>query len=81
MTAIPVKTSRRQYPVFVGHGLLSNLGGLIERFFPEGKIMLVTQRRIAKLYLKQVRQAFSKKKYEIFVHLIPDGESAKSQKE
>ncbi|MSR77854.1 MAG: 3-dehydroquinate synthase [Candidatus Omnitrophica bacterium] len=81
MKTILVKTSTSQYPVYVGSQLLSKLGSLFQDLSLGGKVLIVTQKKIAKHFLKPVQQSLKQKGYAVFVHEIPDGETAKSSKE
>ncbi len=80
MKAIKVKSSRGDYEILVGGGLLGKAGELLFARGIRGKVLVVTQKRIAKLFLKKVIASFAKKNIVAHVHEIPDGETSKSEK-
>ncbi len=81
MRSIPIKTSVSQYPVFVAPTLLQRLGTLLQDQGFTGKAVLVTQKSIAKHYLKNTLKILKSKNYLIQVYYLPEGEKAKCEKE
>jgi 3-dehydroquinate synthase len=69
----------------VGEKLIPKTGSLLRRFVPEsgkaGKIMVVTQKRIARYYGKPLLSSLQKAGFRVSSHFLPEGEKAKSQQE
>lgn len=91
MTSIPVKSSQGNYSIMIGNHLLSQAGALIEKVPAPAlsskssafsrKVMVVSQAKIAKHYLSVLRNSLIAKGFCVSVHLVPDGEAAKTEKE
>jgi 3-dehydroquinate synthase len=81
MKTIPVKSSKGNYKICVGRALLPKTGTLISGIFPSGaRLMIVSQRNLAP-YVKIITASLLKKRFEVHVHWLPQGEIAKSEKE
>lgn len=81
MRSIAVKTSTSQYPIWVGAGLVSRLGMLLQENGLVGKAVVVTQKNLVKNGLPEVQRALKAKGIPFQVYLVPDGETAKCEKE
>ena len=78
MKMIPVKSSKGDYKICVGQGLLPRVGTLVSGIFsPGARVMIVSQKNLAP-YLKTIAASLSKKGFEVHSHTLPDGEVAKS---
>ncbi len=78
MRTIRVKSSKGNYKILVGQGLLSQAGAMVSGIFaPGAKLMIVSQKNLAP-YLKVIATSLSRKGFEVHPHMLPDGESAKS---
>ena len=81
MNSITVKSSRKNYRILVGRGILRRAGDFFKAVGLTGKILVVTQGRVAKFHLTPVMRSLARKKLEVRVHRLPNGEAAKSEKE
>jgi 3-dehydroquinate synthase len=78
MKTIPVKSVKGNYRICVGQGLLARTGFLVSGLFPAGaKLMIVSQKNL-KPYLPAISASLEKRGFEVHVHMLPDGEIAKS---
>ncbi|KZY37335.1 3-dehydroquinate synthase, partial [Oleiphilus sp. HI0043] len=75
MIELKVDLGERDYPIFIGEGLLSN-PSLYQPYIAGKKVMLVTNETVGPLYEQQVRQALSG--YEVDSVVLPDGEQYKN---
>jgi len=77
---LPVQFPSGQYHVQIGHGLLSQIGGLIqEADCPEGsRVAIVTNPVVEPLYARRIHQALESKGYRSFICLVQDGEKHKT---
>lgn len=81
MKKVSVKSSRGSYSIWIGSGLLEKTGAILKGLGLKGKVMVVTQDSVAKYFLKKVMTSLAKQKMTSVTHLIPEGETAKSQTE
>ncbi len=81
MKFLSVKSLRGITRIAVGRGLLKKMGALLQALGLEGKVMALSQERVAGLYLGRIQKSISEKKFKTHVHLLPEGEAAKSEKE
>jgi len=72
-----VELPGREYPIYVGEGLLSHVGGIASELLPEGKIFVVTTETVRRLYGEPVEESLSEF-FEVHVLEAPEGEEAKS---
>jgi 3-dehydroquinate synthetase len=78
MRTIQVKSLKGNYKICVGRDLLAQAGARIAGVFKPGtKLMIVSQKNLVP-YLKVISSSLSKKGFEVYVHILPDGEIAKS---
>ena len=78
MKTIQVKSLKGNYKICVGQGLVAKTGARLAGIFkPGAKLMIVSQKNLAP-YLKAIASSLSQKGFEIFPHMLPDGEIAKS---
>lgn len=79
MQRIPISTGA-PYEVLVGQQLLEQAGTLIEHVVSFQKAVIVTDDKVAPLYLEKVLSSFSDQ-YHIEVFVLPNGESSKCETE
>lgn len=79
MKKISVHSSRGNYSIYIGNRLLGKTGKILKSLDLQGKILIVTQQKIAAKYLPALRNSLKGKK--VAVHMVADGEPAKSEKE
>lgn len=75
MNTIEVKLAANAYPVYLGHGILTD-SSLWQRHLGTGKTLIVTNDVVAPLYLEQVKTALATRAPEVCI--IPDGEPHKT---
>lgn len=78
MNVIPVRSRTGPYRIFVGKNMLSTCGKLLKRAGLTGKVMIVSQPRIAELYGKDLSKALKASGFKVSSHLLPAGEPAKT---
>ncbi len=66
------------YPVYIGDGLLAQLGGLYRRHGLRGRALLVTDERVAELYGDQALKSLAANDIEARAVGVPAGETSKS---
>ena len=71
-----VELGERAYPIHIGPGLLSR-GDLIARHLPQPKAFIVSNDRVAPLYLDTLRQALARAGVQCEAVILPDGEDHK----
>jgi 3-dehydroquinate synthase len=74
MIELKVDLGERNYPIYIGEGLLSD-ESLYQPFIAGKKVMLVTNETVGPLYEQQVRQALAN--YDVDTVTLPDGEQYK----
>jgi len=78
LQTVMVNLGVRSYPVYIGHGILPTLGGLVRSIGAEDVVALVTVPVVRKLYGKSAREALLKVGINPAVLEVPDGETAKT---
>ena len=78
MKTININTSSKKYDIFVGKNILAQCGEIINNLGFSGKIMIVTDDCVAKLYLEMVKKSLSNSGFEIFDVVLPNGEEHKN---
>ena len=74
-TIINVNLDERSYPIYIGGSILSDKE-LLKRHITSNQILIVTNEKVAPLYLEIIEKNFVKFDCEIFI--LPDGESYKT---
>tara|TARA_B100000953_G_scaffold299797_1_gene301084 strand:+ start:1153 stop:2232 length:1080 start_codon:yes stop_codon:yes gene_type:complete len=75
MKTINVNLDERSYPIYIGGSILSDKE-LLKRHITSNQILIVTNEKVAPLYLEIIEKNFVKFDCEIFI--LPDGESYKT---
>ncbi|MEI2397987.1 3-dehydroquinate synthase [Paenibacillus phytohabitans] len=80
MRSITVALGERSYPIYIGSGLLQNIGErCIEAGFPQrSPLLVVTDSEVAPRYLDQVEASLRGSGYTMVSHVIQAGEASKS---
>jgi 3-dehydroquinate synthase len=78
MQTIRVDLRERSYEIFIGEGILSNAGDVLQRAGIEGKVAVVTNPTVAQLYLDTVHEALQGSGFEVTPVVLPDGEEYKN---
>lgn len=66
------------YPVFLGRGLSRNLGPRLRRLWPQGRVAVITHRRLDRLYGDLIRRALRQAGLSAASLFFPEGERAKN---
>ena len=80
MKPIEVKLGSRSYKVHVGTGLLKKVGPIVRSVCSSDKVMILSTRRIYKLYGKTVFDSLKAHGFKVYPFFIPDGEAYKNEK-
>jgi 3-dehydroquinate synthase len=75
MRTLNVELAERSYPIYIGQNLLDD-GDLFKRHVDSRQVMILTNDRVAPLYLDRVKAHFSDR--EVGVVVLPDGEKYKT---
>ena len=75
---VQVDLGPRSYPVYVGYGLLGDLGKLFGRHVTGRKVAVVSDENVAGLYMEEVLASLAEAGYEPVPVVVPPGESSKS---
>lgn len=78
MKTININTSSKNYNIFVGKNILPQCGNIINSLGFSGKIMVVTDDCVAKLYLDMVKNSLSDSGFDTFDVVLPNGEEHKN---
>ena len=76
MKTININLEKRSYPIYVGEGLLENYG-LLKKHISNKKVAIITNDKVAPLYLEKISNTLSVEK-EIIPIILPDGEVFKN---
>lgn len=75
MRTLKVELGDRSYPIYIGENLLDD-GELIKRHVDSRQVMILTNDRVAPLYLERVKAHFGDR--DVAVVVLPDGEKYKT---
>ena len=81
MKKISVTSRSGNYSVLIGRDLLSSVPKLMAVLGLNRKVMIVVQKRVARLHLSKLLKPLKASGFNAYHHEIPDGEKAKSQNE
>lgn len=77
---IRVELGERSYDVVVGSGILEKFGSLLGQRGISGRVVVITDRNVGRLYLGRFRRHLSESGFDVLSIIIPPGESRKSLK-
>ncbi len=74
---ITIDLGERSYPVLIGDKLLENAKAHLDPYISGSQVCIITNDVVAPLYLSSLKAQFEKD-YQVFTHILPDGESSKN---
>ncbi|HBL40523.1 MAG TPA: 3-dehydroquinate synthase [Ruminococcaceae bacterium] len=77
MKQLEVKASK-PYSVKIGRDLLKSCGEVMQGEHLYGKVLIVTDDRVAELYLKTVSESLIQSGFEVYSYTFPQGEKSKT---
>src|SRR5438034_4617526 len=79
METVTVNLGARSYPIFIGTGVLAELGQLLrEQQFAVGRVAMVTDTGVGKIYREKVAETLASAGFDPWVIEIPAGEEHKN---
>lgn len=78
MDIVEVKLGERSYPIYIGNGLLKDIGKYVSQCVESKKAVIVTNSTVAPLYLGDVQKSLEASGIQVNVIELPDGEEYKS---
>lgn len=79
MRTVQVELGDRSYPIYIGQGLLGRSGELLaQRGVSSKSPLLVTDDKVAPLYLSQLEESLQAVGYRTISHIVDHGEKSKS---
>ena len=75
---VRVPLGKHSYPIYIGTGLLSSLGSLFQRHRLPKTVVVITDKNVARYYLKQVNDNLAASGFTARSIVIPAGEEQKS---
>ncbi|HSE58011.1 MAG TPA: 3-dehydroquinate synthase [Nitrospiraceae bacterium] len=75
---VTVSLGDRGYPIVIRPGLLGEVGARLKELGAKGKVGVVTDRTVARLYARQVTAALQREGYRVHLITVPSGERAKT---
>jgi 3-dehydroquinate synthase len=80
MRTVNVSLGERSYPIFIGHGVLSELGGLCARLELGRRCAIVSDTRVARRYGRAAISSLKGAGFDAVLVTVPPGETSKSLK-
>jgi len=77
---VPVALGDRSYVIVIQPGILSNIGHVLQDAGCSGRVGIVTNPVVNKLYGRVVHRALAQAGFSPFFIIVPDGEQAKTMK-
>ncbi len=75
---VRVPLGKRSYPIYLGTPILSSLGSLFQRNRMPKTAVIITDKNVARLYLKRVKKSLAASGFTARSIIIPAGEGQKS---
>ncbi|HEY8393154.1 MAG TPA: 3-dehydroquinate synthase [Capillibacterium sp.] len=72
-----IKAGDQAYPLYLGTGLLARTGEILKENGLNGKILVVTNKTVAPLYLAVVEEGLRRAGFAVATVILPDGENYK----
>ena len=77
---VQVTLADRSYEILIQPGILKNIGAVLQKAGCSGRVGIVTNAIVKKLYGREVYRALAQDGFSPFFIMIPDGEQAKTMK-
>lgn len=78
MEKLLIQTASKQYPLYIGSGIITNLCQMIEEIHtPVSSILIISDDKVASLYLSKLEDMLASR-YQVYTKVVENGEEAKS---
>ena len=77
-TTINVRTKNISYKIFIGESLIESSGSIIKKIVQKKRVIVITDKNVAKLHLKKLIRLFKKQKISVEYIVLPAGEKTKN---
>jgi 3-dehydroquinate synthase len=77
---VPVALGDRSYEIMIQPGILSQIGHVLQEAGCSGRVGIVTNPVVNKLYGREVHRTLTQAGFSSFFMIVPDGEKAKTMK-
>lgn len=78
MRQVNVALGRKSYPVYIGPGLLAQAGGYLKEHGFAGRLVVITDATVRKLYGGKLRKTLAADGFQVSILEVPPGEEQKS---
>lgn len=78
MRSVRVELGDRSYPIYIGQGLLDQVGSFLHERHPLAEFFIITDETVARLYGDQVRKSITNAGLSGTFLIVPPGEQSKS---
>lgn len=79
MESMQIKTSSKEYPIFIGDGVIEQLPIFLEKNFKrKPKVYIITDEIVSSLYSNTIKSGLTEHGFDVIIHAVPTGEKAKS---
>lgn len=75
---INVKTKNISYKIFIGENLLESSGVIIKKIVQKKRVIIITDKNVAKLHLKKLIRSLKRQKILVKYIVLPAGEKTKN---
>ncbi len=75
---VRVLLGERSYPIYIGKNLLSSLGRFFHRHRLPKTVVIITDRNVARLYLKTAQRSLVQAGFDVRAIVVPPGEKEKN---
>ena len=75
---IKVKLKDRSYDILIKNNILSEAGSCVENLKLSKKILIITQNKVPKVYIKTIKKSFTKSDFKVYIFTLPSGEKHKN---
>ncbi|MBI2996530.1 MAG: 3-dehydroquinate synthase [Candidatus Melainabacteria bacterium] len=75
---IKVNLKEKSYNIYIKQNLLADSGDYVQKLFTGKKILIITQDKVPKIFLKQVKTSLKKAGFNVFTLVLPSGEQFKN---
>ncbi len=81
MKEIKCHLGKRSYSLYIGKNALAGCRSYFKKAGIKDKALVVTNKKVFRLYFSKLKKQLQKSGLDVYYHILPDSERAKSQKE
>ena len=78
MIKITIEAGEKAYPVFLGHGIIKDIGAVLGKYLSKGQVLVITDKNVAAIYANKCLESLRREGFKPSLEVLEAKETTKS---